>query len=272
MNIDAFRGMRRGTQLFSLNKQDGPLIAPIEKKTENKERALFLIHGFTSTPAVYRFLEPSLANYYDAVFCPVLVGHAENIDIFAKAKAADWLLQVEQIYENLTNQYQQVEVMGLSLGGLLACHLSQRYNLTHLYLLAPALDLFLPLNHSIRLAKTLNWLGFRKLRSAAGNLYTSDHFEIAYRQVPLTSIIEILTLIKEFQFTPSSCPTDLFLGHYDKVVSSHLVESRFLGRPNINIHWLTNSAHVLPLDGDLETILNCVKQNQSTKTQPVALN
>lgn len=272
MNIDEFRGMRRGIQLFTLNKQDRSLMTAIEKKTKNKDRALFLIHGYSSTPAVFRLIEPSLANYYDAIFCPILVGHAENIDAFAKAKAEDWLLQVEQIYENLTKHYQQVEVMGLSLGGLLACHLSQRFNLPHLYLLAPAVDVFFPLKKCIMLAKVLNWLGFTKIRSAAGDLHSNDHFEIAYRQLPLASIIEILTLIQTFQFTPPGCPTDLFLGRYDKVVSSELVESRFLGRSNINIHWLANSAHVLPLDGDIETIINCVKQNQTLSSRPVALS
>ncbi|MBA3535445.1 MAG: alpha/beta fold hydrolase [Tatlockia sp.] len=272
MNIDEFRCMRRGIQLFTLNKQNFSLIAPIEKRSDKTERALFLIHGFSSTPAVFRILEPTLANYYDAVFCPVLLGHAENMDAFAETKAKAWLLQVEEIFENLANQFAEVEVMGLSLGGLLACHLSKRYNLAHLYLLAPALDLFLPLNHSIKLAKALNWLGFRKIRSAAGNLYSPEHFEIAYRQIPLTSIIEILTLIQQFEFIPPGCPTDLFLGRYDQVVSSQRVEDRFVGKDNINIHWLANSAHVLPLDGDIDNIIGCIKQNHSLRSKPMILS
>lgn len=265
MNLDEFRCMRQGIQLFTVNKQNAFLLAPIEKRKDKTERALFLLHGFSSTPAVYRLLEPFLADYYDAIYCPVLVGHAENIDVFAKTKASDWLVQVEQIYENLANQYEQVEVMGLSLGGLLACHLSQRYHLAHLYLLAPALDLLLPLSPSLRLAKTLNWFGFRKIRSAAGNLYTSQYCEIAYRQIPISSIIEILTLIQQFQFSPPGCPTDLFLGRYDAVVSSQRVENRFLAKDNIKIHWLDNSAHVLPLDGDIEMILNRIKENQPSR-------
>ncbi|MBA2657439.1 MAG: alpha/beta fold hydrolase [Tatlockia sp.] len=261
MNIDSFRCMRRGEQISVLNDQDFSLIAPIEKTGVKAQRALFLIHGFSSTPAVYRLLEPLLTNCYDAVFCPVLAGHAENIDAFAKAKGGEWLAQVEQIYEALAKRFEQVDVMGLSLGGLLATHLSKHYRLSHLYLLAPALDLFVSLKHSIRLAKTLNWLGFRKIRAAAGNLYTANNYEIAYRQLPLTSIIEVLTLIHEFQFTAPTCPTDLFLGRYDEVVASQRVAERFSGVANINIHWLANSAHVLPLDGDIAIILQTIEQN-----------
>lgn len=262
MNIDAFCCMRRGFQLSLLNKQDSSLIAAIEQRGAKKERALLLLHGFGSTPAVFRLLLPSLSRCYDALFCPVLIGHAESIDSFAKAKASDWLLQVEQSYESLVSQFEQVEVLGLSLGGLLACHLSTRFSLAHLYLLAPALDLPLAPHYSVQLAKTLHWLGFRAMRARAGNLYSSEHCEIAYRQLPLTSVIQMLTLVQQFQFTPPSCPTDLFLGCYDKIISSQRVAERFADKMNINTHWLSNSAHVLPLDGDIDHIIACIKQNR----------
>ncbi|CDZ75995.1 Thermostable monoacylglycerol lipase [Legionella massiliensis] len=260
MNIDAFRCMRSGIQLNTLNQQDAPLLAAIEQRNGKKQRALLLIHGFSSSPAVYRLFLPMLSQTYDAVFCPVLIGHAESIDSFAKATADAWLEQVEQTYQHLATQYTRVEVLGLSLGGLLACHLSQRFDLPHLYLLAPAIDLQLSLNNSIKLAKTLNWLGFRRIRAKAGNLYTTERCEIAYRQLPITTIIEMLTLAKQFEFRLPSCPTDLFLGRYDKVVSSKRVADRFADHDHINIHWLANSAHVLPLDGDVDYILECIKQ------------
>ncbi|KTC88034.1 MULTISPECIES: alpha/beta hydrolase [Legionella] len=265
MNIDAFRCMRQGKQLFTLNQQDSFLLAPIEQRNSKTHRALLLLHGFSSSPAVFRLLLPSLTLYYDAVVCPALIGHAENLDSFANTKAEDWISQTEQTCEFLTKQFTQVDVMGLSLGGILACHLSTRFNLHHLYLLAPALDLRLGLNHWLKIAKALNWLGFRKIRSAAGNLYSSENCEIAYRQLPITTIIEILTLIQQFQFEIPTCPTDLFLGCHDEVISSWRVADRFADKENINIHWLPNSAHVLPLDGDQSSILACIKQNLASK-------
>ncbi len=260
MNIDAFRYMRRGIHLSTLDHEDSFLLAPIEQRNDKSHRALLLLHGFSSTPAVFRLILPSLVLYYDAVYCPVLAGHADNLDAFAKTKASDWFSQTEQVYDRLANQFTRIDVMGLSLGGILACHLGSCVNLHHLYLLAPALDLQLGLNNAIKLAKTLNWLGFRKIRAAAGDLYTSQNSELAYRQLPLPTIIELLTLIQQFQFIPPTCPTDLFLGCHDQVVSSWRVADRFADNANINIHWLANSAHVLPLDGDQEKIVSCVKQ------------
>lgn len=266
INLDDFRFLRRGQQLSIVNKKDAGLLSQITihqaKSESQKQRALLLVHGFSSSPAVFRALLPSFSDY-DAVVAPVLPGHAANLDAFAAVKARDWLLTVEESYLSLKQEFRQVDVMGLSLGGILACHLSARFQLDHLYLLAPALDLHLAINKIILLARGLHWLGFKKVRSLAGDLFTSDFCEIAYRQLPLTTIIEILTFINRFEFSMPSCPTDVFLGRHDNVVASEHVAERFANEASIRVHWLDNSAHVLPLDGDIAKIIACVKKNGS---------
>ena len=261
MNIDAFRCMQRGVQLYTLSQKDSSLLAPINQRSGKKDRALLLLHGFSSSPAVFRHFMPFLSSCYDAILCPALLGHADSLEAFAAAKGNDWYTQAEENCKLLVNEFEQVDVMGLSLGGLLACHLSSQFNLHHLYLLAPALDLQFKLSQVLKLVKVLNWLKFSRIKNAAGNLYASQHCEIAYRQLPLTSIIEMLNLVQQFQFKLPTCPTDLFLGCHDKVVASWRVADRFADKTNINIHWLTNSAHVLPLDADIEKILACIKQD-----------
>ncbi|CEK12084.1 alpha/beta hydrolase [Legionella hackeliae] len=260
MNIDDFRAMRRGIQLFALDKKDEAILAPIEHRSGQRKSGLLLLHGFTSTPAVFREMLPSLS-FYDAVICPVLPGHAEDLNAFANVKAEAWLKAAEQSCQLLVNEFEQVDVLGLSLGGVLACHLSNQFNLHHLYLLAPALDLRLPIEKVLRLAKFLTRLGFREVRGLSGDLYTDQHCEIAYRKLPLTAIIEIFNLIKQFSFNLPNCPTDVFLGCHDKVVSSWQVAARFANKDNVNIHWLSNSAHVIPLDGDIENIIACMKEH-----------
>lgn len=263
MNLNDFRCMRRGVQVSTLRKKDANLLRPFKREGQEKNRVLLLLHGFSSSPAVFRNLLGALTGY-DAVVAPVLPGHSDNLNAFAKVKASDWLAYVEDVCAALVAEFQHVDVMGLSLGGLLACHLSSRFPLRHLYLLAPALDLQLALPGSLKLARILYQLGFRQLRSAAGNLFTANHCEIAYRQLPLTTIIEILTLVKQFEFTPPTCPTDVFLGCYDEVVASRRVAARFASCDHATIHWLAKSAHVLPLDGDVDEIIQCVSQNLIT--------
>ncbi len=258
MNIDDFRYMLRGKQIHPLTSQQAHLLTPVNIRGQGTEHALLLLHGFSSSPAVYRQLIPTLTAY-DALVCPTLPGHGDSIAAFTTAKASDWVAAAEKSCEALIKEYQHVSVVGLSLGGVLACHLSQRFALHHLYLLAPAIALRLNIPLALKLAYVLQWLGCKSIRNRAGNLYSSLHSELAYQRVPVATVIEILTLIHNFHFVLPKCPTDLFLGRFDKVVDTDLVERSFADAPNITIHWLENSAHVLPLDGDLDTISACLQ-------------
>lgn len=249
--------MRRGKQLTRVSLEDMALLDPINQRGEGKERALLMLHGFSSSPAVYRYLVPQL-KHYDAIVCPVLTGHAQSIDAFSHSKASEWLATATTACAELMDTYQKVDVLGLSLGGLLACELSQKFPLNHLYLLAPALKLHLRLDSTIKLAKFLRYLGFRYLRNTGGSLMSDEYAEISYRKLPITTIIEMLNLTKNYQWVDPSCPVDLFLGAYDDVVDSKQVEQLFATLPNASIHWLNQSAHVLSLDNDLEKIVECI--------------
>ena len=261
MNINDFRYLWRGKTIQGVSSADAGLLNGISYHNGHKKRALLLLHGYSSSPAVYRELIPDLINLYDAVVCPVLPGHGESLEAFAKATGQQWFAAAEQSLSRLDKHYNAVDVMGLSLGGVLACHLSHLFPIRHLYLLAPALVLRLNIPPYLKLARILKRLGFQYLRNHAGNLLTRRSAELAYRQLPITSIIEILTVIQEFKFNPPPCPVDVFLGKHDQVINSEQVEQLFANQPNTNIHWLDRSAHVLPLDGDIDTILARVKSN-----------
>ena len=259
-NLDDFRCMHSGRQLGLITTQDAPLLDPVLKIESNaKQKALLVIHGFSSSPAVYRRFMAALTGY-DAIIVPALPGHATNLGDFAQVQAVEWLVFIEHVYVKLAQEYAIVEVMGLSLGGALACYLSSCFPLAHLYLLAPALELPMSIPPMLQLAKVLRWLGFTRLRNLAGNLHTNTHCEIAYRQLPLSTIIEILSFIQSFEFMAPKCPTDLFLGRFDAVVDSKSVAALFVNNLHTHIHWLENSAHVLPLDGDVDFIVDVVNR------------
>lgn len=261
MTHDDFRYVRRGKQLSRLNEEDMSFLNPVHISGQGKEHALLILHGFSSSPAVYRFLIPQIKKY-DAILCPVLSGHGESIQAFSQSKAQDWQETASKACEQLMNEYKKVDVLGLSLGGVLACELSQKYSLNHLYLLAPALRLHLRFNITtmIKLAHLLKYLGFNHIRSAGGNLLNKNSSEIAYRKLPLSAIIELLTFVNQYQFRAPTCPVDLFLGTFDEVVDSQEVEKFFVNLSNVNLHWLKNSAHVLPLDNDMQEIVNCINK------------
>jgi len=55
----------------------------------------------------------------------------------------------------------------------------------------------------------------------------------------------------------------LFLGLHDEVVASKEVEELFMALPEVKIHWLNRSAHVLPLDDDINEMIQCLNQHHS---------
>ena len=260
MNIDDFRYMYRGKVVATLKPEDASLLASFEREGQQKNRALLLLHGFSSSPAVYRRIIPAL-EMYDAVLCPALPGHGNSIAAFSTVLAKDWVDCATRSCERLQSSYAQVDVMGMSLGGLLACHLSTLFPLNHLYLLAPALSLRGNIPLVLMLTRSLHALGLRNIRNRAGNLCSATYPELAYRKMPLSAIIQILTLIQAFKLKLPTCPTDLFLGRHDEVVHSSNVMRLFTESPHTNIHWLNNSAHVLPLDNDIDTIVACLTNN-----------
>lgn len=260
IKTEDFQYMWRGQVKQTLPKEDAYRLEPVLIENGKHQRALLLLHGFSSTPAVYRLMTPKLQGY-DAISCPVLPGHAENIEAFAKVQMDHWLKTTERAYLQLQQNYNQVDVLGLSLGGLLAINLASKFSVHHLYLLNPALILRMNRKLALFLAKTLSWLGFKYIPNKAGNLHVHEHFELTYKKLPLSAIVNILTLIEQVQSLTFSCPTDLFLGIYDEVVDVEEVSKKFKKFSNIKQHWLHNSAHVLPIDGDVKTIIDLINKD-----------
>lgn len=260
MILDDFRYMWRGKEIKALHKSDADLLQSVNLHNKPYGKAILLLHGFTSSPAVYREILPLLKDY-DAIYCPVLPGHAASVNDFSKATAEQWLNCSYNAYLSLATNYKTIDVMGLSLGGLLALGVSHKFPVNHLYLLAPALKLQGFLRTWLAAAYLLRFIGLKNIKNRGGNLHSDKFQEITYRQIPMNAIIELLTLIKKFYFKSPTCPTDLFLGRFDEVVDSNAVADLFADSKNTKIHWLENSAHVLPLDGDYSKIASLLQTN-----------
>lgn len=265
INQDDFHYMWRGKPTRALPPSEIDSLKPIHLYGKKYGRALLLLHGFSSSPAVYRAMIPNLKNY-DALVCPALPGHGENLAAFTSVNASEWVTAAEEACEALIAQYESVEVVGLSLGGLLAYHLANKYPIKHLYLLAPAFKLTFNLTLARALARILHAFGLKQITNRAGNLYTKTYDELTYRKLPIRTIIELFNLIEQHDMTQPSCAIDLFLGKHDEVVNSPYIAKQYDNNPNCNTHWLENSAHILPLDGDIKEIITCMNTQRRPKT------
>lgn len=250
-----FAWMRQGQHLRFCSAEDCALLKPYEKQhREKKDHALLMLHGFSSSPAVWRLFLPHL-DAYDFIYAPLLAGHGISIAEFSKTSRQQWLHQARIQCKKLCQEYTRVDVIGLSLGGLLACHLAQEFNLNQLFLLAPALRLKDDGAILLKTAQISKKLGFQFVKNAGGRALMPKADELLFRLLPLKTIIEILSLIDSFQFKAWDTPTQVFLGRHDDVIHSSSVAQQLQYLPDVDIHYLEQSNHVLPLDGNYQDIL-----------------
>lgn len=255
-----FSWMRQGLHLKPLTQDESALLHPFEiEQQAGNNRALFLIHGFASSPAVFRYLLPGL-KHYQFISATCLPGHGTSIQEFSKSSFNVWLDHAANSLEKLSSQYEKVDVLGLSLGGLIACHLSQQFSISHLYLLAPALGVKGNLPMLLHTAKLAKKLGFFSIYNRGGQILASNERELSYRQLPLNPIIEILESIQAYQSVRWTHPTTLFLGQHDLVVDNLAIENKLKHLPKLETHILKNSGHVLPLENEHQLIIEIMKQ------------
>jgi carboxylesterase len=251
-----FAWMRKGKHLRFCTTEDALLLKPYEMEhRSSKKRALLMLHGFSSSPAVFRLIYPYLKNY-DYVYAPQLAGHGGSIQEFARVSRRQWLQKTRLICKKMFQNYAQVDILGLSLGGLLACHMASEFPINRLILLAPALSLCKSLPILLKTAQCSSNLGFQYVKNYGGCAFKPQADELLFRLLPISTVIEILQLINEFSLRPWDVPTELFLGRHDDVVNSYQVESQLKHLAQIKINYLEQSGHVLPLDANYQEIID----------------
>ena len=100
---------------------------PIFKKASKSDKAVLLIHGFTSSPDIMRPVLNHLHEQGYTVYAPLLAGHGTTNENLKNSTKDDWLESAKQAYLKLSQDYQKISVVGLSLGGLLTLQLAILY-------------------------------------------------------------------------------------------------------------------------------------------------
>lgn len=86
--------------------------------------AVLLIHGLTGTPAEMKPIAKRLTKQGFSVMCPALAGHCRAESDLRKSRWQDWYASIEQAFEALKAEHEEVFVSGLSIGALLAIKLA----------------------------------------------------------------------------------------------------------------------------------------------------
>ncbi len=230
---------------------------------EKARDAVLLVHGYSGYPG--ELIRPGVdlfAAGFD-VYCPRLPGHGTSGKDFAKSRAEDWVGVAYDAYDQLRGEYDDVAIVGHSMGGAIATTIAAAFDAKRLVLLAPAL-----LIPSIPVAQIRILRHFIRRRRVAWVqdleyhfYYEGDEDDDAYLGAEYWSYayLEQLWQLERVRRQAVSVVEELhgdtlaISGGKDAVVdpsASLLVTSKPLGSNN-HLH-LPKAGHYLPYDKDKE--------------------
>lgn len=190
--------------------------SPISFYLERGATACFLIHGFTGDTLDLRELGDYLAQQNFTVKADLLPGHGTQYTDLRTTPRNLWKDTVEKGYQALRSEFDQVYVIGLSMGGSLALYLAEQYTPDGVITLSTPVQLrrwqitFLPL------------LGLFTDTIRKGMGITNGNYS-GYDRYPVKSTKELIRLLGEVrgQLGKVTVPLRIFHSVADKVVPVH---------------------------------------------------
>ena len=219
---------------------------------------ILLVHGFTGSPHSMRPVAQRFMELGYAVEMPVLTGHATRWQDLRDSTYQQWLDSAERGYRRLTNQGLQVVVIGMSMGGTVATHLSARLPVAGTVLINPYMvDVNPMMRHAGKVSKVLP-----VLKAIGSDIAVPGVSEGAYSLVPTAALHQLHLLVAETRaLIPQLKSPVLYLrslGDHTVLDSSHRYFLEHCSGP-VEFRWLTRSYHVATLDYDAEYLLSVIQ-------------
>ena len=223
--------------------------------------ALLCLHGLTGTPYEVRPPEVLHTEHGFACMGPRLPGHCESPEALYRISRRDWIDCVVGAYDELHKTHEQVFVLGLSLGGVLALALAQRRSVDGLLLMGAPIDLgpvyrrlIPPLSRLVRSVHRTPGIVDREARER----------HPGYRRMPLGAVVELMRLQAEVEAKLSevACPSRLLYSRADRTVrvgDAIRIASAVAG--DSRIEYLERSGHVMPVDLERDSVQAWILRN-----------
>ncbi|MHB1683258.1 MAG: alpha/beta hydrolase [Bacilli bacterium] len=224
----------------------------------SSEIGVLLIHGFASSPGIWREMRHVLRKSGFQVSAPCLAGHGKGVEDLAKAHWFDWVDSVRKAYQELRSTTSRVFVVGHSLGASLGLYFGASIiPPSGLVLMAPSVDFSFKNRFALgtvgRFVKTIPIKGFKANRE--GLQRTPD---LGATAMPISAVranLEFKGLVRAM-LPAVSCPVLILVGKEDRLVprgSAEYILSKISAMDqNRELVILPNSQHAIPLDLDRE--------------------
>ena len=238
-----------------------------EYNTDSKI-GILLIHGFTNTTYEYKKLISFLSSKGFFIRADNLPGHGTTVQDCNLMKYTDWIQFTEQRLADLSARCNKVFVCGISMGALLAMHLSTVFPINGLISAAPVLSFNKPFK-----IKFLNPVlcHILKTRPKKYEFNPSQKIYYGYNKWPLIALNEVRKLsnyINKQVLHKINCKTLLIHSKSDEtsLISNYDIEKKYLN-PEIISPLIVNESHHNIFDCDIEKdiiqtqILNFINSN-----------
>lgn len=217
-------------------------------------KACVLIHGFTGSPRDIGIIAEHLKNKGYEVSTPILAGHGIEMNRWEMSKYtwSDWIASAETAIEALSekNDYEELYLVGYSMGGVIAAHLATKYPIKKLVLLSASYIYTSPKN----LIKNFNRIHFTKAELS--------RYLYKFKHTPLKATINFRKLVKEL--SPSlnnvEIPTLIIHGELDDLVDPSSAEYIYntIRSKEKTVYLLPQSKHFVCWEGEKEVVVGLV--------------
>lgn len=233
-----------------------------------------LVHGFTATPHMMRWLGDYLHGRGYTCLGVRLAGHGTTPEEMAQSHWEDWWASVEDGYHHLSKLVDRVFVIGHSTGGALSLYLSTRYpvagvvGISALHRLPlnpfPSFVQKLPAQTQIRILLLSSYLQpFRKKGPPHWYDWEAHKQYLSYRVFPVRASAELWKMLEHIEPVLSNvtAPTLLVHSRDDQFITPDQAEHLYahIGSPNKQIFWVERSGHNVPMDAERVRVFEAVE-------------
>lgn len=212
------------------------------------QRACLLLHGFTGGPYEVLPLAERLASRGWSCEAPTLPGHDGPLKELHNVRYKDWIEAAEARAKALAEAYGSFDLVGFSMGGLIAAYLANRYPVRRLALLSAAVYYVSP---------------SRLLRNVIRQYRANNLQALRVKQgTPIGAVLEFMKLVRELKPELSKITTPVFVaqGELDEIVhplSAYYIIKRVKGPKELGIY--PNSRHMICLEPDAHILFDQVE-------------
>lgn len=196
--------------------------------------ACLLLHGFTGGPFELEPLAEELARSGRRCLLPTLPWNGQELSEKERVHWSDWVQSAEEEVRRLASDEKPFDIVGFSMGGLLAAYIATRYPVRRLVLLNAAVIYVSPGHFARELTESLR----RGDRS---------HLE-KMRGTPIRATWQFTRLVKHLKPELSKVQVPAFIAQSEKDQVIHPHSARYLHEKLAGpkeLHYFPNSNHLI---------------------------